>query len=326
MNILIVRVSSLGDIVHNMPMLADIKHHYPDADIDWVVEEAYVNLVLLNQYVRYVFPIALRRWRQNLYSMHTYKEISLFFHNLRQYKYNIVFDTQGLLKTGVIMRCARSSQRIGLANSTKGSSYEVISRVFHTYSVPINIYTHAVLRARIVAAAALGYKINQRVNFGLLEDKISNFTLSKKFYAIFFHGTTRVAKLWPIKCWVFVARLLNKRKMPVLLPWSTLEEKETAYMLAKHVPNVIVLPSLSLIKLVMLIKYASLIIGVDTGLTHISAALCRPTIELYCDSPRWSTEGNWSSKIINLGDLGAMPNVVQVMRAINTLIAAIPVT
>ena len=97
LNILIVRVSSLGDVVHNMPMVADILRHHPDASIDWVVEEAYTDLVRLNRGVRNIIPFALRRWRKTLFSAPTRAEIREFSRELRSRTYDLVFDTQGLL-------------------------------------------------------------------------------------------------------------------------------------------------------------------------------------------------------------------------------------
>ena len=150
MNILIVRVSSLGDVIHNMPMVADILRRYPGANIDWVVEEAYANLVRLNTGVRKVIPFSLRRWRRNPLAAKNRAEMSAFHRSLRADAYDLVFDTQGLLKTGIVMRMARlapGGRRIGLANATEGSGYEPLSRFFHTQSVPVDPRTHAVLRA-----------------------------------------------------------------------------------------------------------------------------------------------------------------------------------
>jgi len=123
LNILIVRVSSLGDVVHNMPMLADIMRHHPGARIDWVVEEAYTDLVRLNVHVRDIIPIALRRWRRGLLTAATRAEMAAFYRRLRRESYDFVFDTQGLLKTGAVMRMARlapGGRRVGLANATEG--------------------------------------------------------------------------------------------------------------------------------------------------------------------------------------------------------------
>ncbi|MFJ2989749.1 lipopolysaccharide heptosyltransferase I [Collimonas sp. NPDC087041] len=326
MNILIVRVSSLGDVVHNMPMVSDIRCHYPDANIDWVVEEGYTSLVRMNPEVRRIIPIALRRWRKSLLSAATRAEIANFRRQLKQDAYDVIFDTQGLLKTSVVMRMARlapGGQRIGLGNATEGSGYEPLSRLFHTKSVTVGLHTHAVLRARQVAAQALGYHVDGVADFNMHMPSMSAADLPPWMpdqpYAVFFHGTARAEKQWPASHWVQIAGLLAERGMLVLLPWGSEAEKRVAEQLASQMSNARVLPRLPLMEAVLLAQRAALVIGVDTGLTHIAAAFNRPTIELYCDSPRWKTEGNWSSQIINLGDIGKPPTVDEVLLALDSL-------
>jgi heptosyltransferase-1 len=327
MKILIVRVSSLGDVVHNMPMVADILRHHPDAQIDWVVEEAYTSLVRLNTGVRHVIPFALRRWRKSLLAAETRAEMRRFRERLREEAYDFVFDTQGLTKTGIVMRMARlapGGRRIGLANGTEGSGYEGVSRLFHHKSVPVDTRTHAVLRGRLVAAAALGYKADTPADFMLAPPQAEHTPgwLQEGRYAVFFHATARASKQWAPENWVETAGLLAERGLPVLLAWGSDAEREDAKRLAAQMVNATVLPKLSMMEAVLLAQRAALAIGVDTGLTHIAAAYERPTIELYCDSPRWKTEGNWSSSIINLGDQGAPPSVADVATAITSLLGA----
>lgn len=326
MNILIVRVSSLGDVVHNMPMVADILRHHPDATIDWVVEEAYVSLVRLNAGVRNVIPFALRRWRKSLLAQQTRAEIRAFRHALRSNAYDIVFDTQGLLKTGVVMGMARlapGGKRVGLANRTEGSGYEPLSRIFHTMSVPVGSRTHAVSRARMVAAAALGYTVDEPADFALQAPNMpAPSWLPDQPYAVFFHATARAAKRWDDANWIETAKELDARGLPVLLPWGSEDERRDAERLAGRMRNARVLPKLQMMEAVLLALRSALAIGVDTGLTHIAAAFNRPTIELYCDSPRWKTEGNWSPNIINLGDLKTPPDVADVRAAIVSLLGA----
>ncbi|MGB7194492.1 MAG: lipopolysaccharide heptosyltransferase I [Collimonas pratensis] len=328
MNILIVRVSSLGDVVHNMPMVSDIRRHFPTANIDWVVEEGYTRLVRMNPDVRRIIPIALRRWRRSLLSAATRAEIAKFRKQLKQNTYDVVFDTQGLLKTSVVMRMARlapNGRRIGLANATEGSGYEPLSRIFHTKSIKVGLHTHAVLRAREVAAQALGYSADGAADFNLRPVAMKPADLPAWLpavpYAVFFHGTARAAKQWSNANWVRIAALLAERGLLVLLPWGSAAEKSNAEQLASQMSNARVLPKLPLIEAVLLAQRAALVIGVDTGLTHIAAAFNRPTIELYCDSPRWKTEGNWSPQIINLGEIGMPPTVEQVAQAVDTLAA-----
>jgi heptosyltransferase-1 len=322
LNILLVRVSSLGDVLHNLPMVADILRHHPDAKIDWVVEEGYVSLVRLNPHVRAIIPFALRRWRKTLSSAATRAEIKAFFRTLRQQRYDYVFDTQGLLKTGIIMGAARGRHKVGLANGSEGSGYEGVSRVFHTRSIALDPRTHAVARGRMVAAAALGYSADSAPDFGLPAPGAAPRPawMPEAGYAVFFHGTARDAKKWAPDNWIATGQALAP--MPVLLPWGSAQEKLEAEALAARLPNARVLPRLSMMDAVELARHAALAIGVDTGLTHIAAAFLRPTVEIYADSPKWKTEGNWSPRIVNLGDLGAPPSAPEVIAAARRLLDA----
>lgn len=309
-------------------MVADILRHYPDANIDWVVEEAYTDLVRLNSGVRNIIPFALRRWRKSFASSATRSEMQAFSRSLRSDAYDVVFDTQGLLKTGIVMRIARITEhgrRVGLANGTEGSGYEALSRLFHTESVPVGRRTHAVQRGRLVAAAALGYYADTPADFLLQPPAGQPAWLPSRPYAVFFHGTARAAKQWSEPCWIALAKSLAVRGLPVMLPWGSQQEHMSAQRLAAQMPNATVLPRLSMMEAVVLAQRAALAIGVDTGLTHIAAAYNRPTIELYCDSPRWKTEGNWSSGIINLGDLGAPPQLHDVEQAVAQLLGPHPI-
>ena len=324
MKILLVRVSSLGDVLHNLPMVADLLRRHPGATVDWVVEEGYVSLVRLNPHVRRIIPWALRRWRKTLGKKETRAEIRAFFANLREEEYDYVFDTQGLLKTGIIMGAARvrkGGRKVGLANGSEGSGYEGVSRIFHTDSIPLDPRTHAVARGRLVAAAALGYSVDSAPDFGLPAPQAATRPafLPPEDYAVFFHGTARAAKKWAPANWIALAAALAP--MPVLLPWGSQAEHDEAQALAAGMPNAQVLPRLSMMDAVMLAQHARLAVGVDTGLTHIAAAFVRPTIEIYCDSPKWKTEGNWSDRIVNLGDLGAPPSSDEVIEAARTLLA-----
>jgi heptosyltransferase-1 len=322
LNILLVRVSSLGDVLHNLPMVADILRHHPDATIDWVVEEGYVSLVRLNPQVRTIIPFALRRWRKTLSAAGTRAEIKTFFRTLRQQQYDYVFDTQGLLKTGIIMGAARGTHKVGLANGSEGSGYEGISRLFHSRSIALDPRTHAVARGRMVAAAALGYSADTPPDFGLPAPGAATRPdwMPDAGYAVFFHGTARDAKKWAPENWIAAGAALAP--LPVLLPWGSAQEKLEAEALAARLPNARVLPKLSMMDAVELARHAALAIGVDTGLTHIAAAFLRPTVEIYADSPKWKTEGNWSPRIVNLGDKGAPPSAPEVIGAARRLLDA----
>jgi heptosyltransferase-1 len=321
--ILLVRVSSLGDVLHNLPIVADILRHYPGAQVDWVVEEGYVSLVKLNPQVRKVIPFALRRWKKGLGDAAVRAELRGFFRALRAEQYDYVFDTQGLIKTGIIMAAARvrpGGHKVGMANGTEDSGYEGLSRVFHSRSIPVEARTHAVARGRQVVAAALGYALDTAPDFGLPPPDPAQRPswMAPGRYAVFFHGTAREAKKWPPADWIALGRALAP--LPVLLPWGSASEKQEAEALAAALPNATVLPKLSMMDAVDLARQAALAVGVDTGLTHIAAAFLTPTVEIYVDSPRWKTEGNWSPRIVNLGDSGKAPVIGEVVAAAQRLL------
>ncbi|OJA26986.1 lipopolysaccharide heptosyltransferase I, partial [Burkholderia ubonensis] len=153
--ILIVRVSSLGDVVHNMPVIADIRRRHPDAQIDWLVEESFVDLVRLVDGVRDVLPFSLRRWRKKPFSGATWREIGAFRKRLAAERYDLVIDCQGLIKTAWVASWA-CGPLVGLGNRTDGAGYEWPVRFFYDERVPIEPRTHVVERSRQLVAAALG--------------------------------------------------------------------------------------------------------------------------------------------------------------------------
>lgn len=325
MKILLIRISSLGDVLHNMPIVQDLLCQFPEAEIDWVVEEAYVELLKLNPGIRKILPVALRRWRKQMLDLQTWREYSNFKQNLQQEHYDLVLETQGLFKTGWLMHLAKltpNGKKVGLANATEGSGYEAISRLFHHQSITVARRTHAILRGRQVAAAAAAYTIETKPAFGINVPQLPTESLPHlpdRPYAIFFHGSAGQQKRWPTDCWIELATALEAYQCPILLPWGNTTEKRDAEQLAAKMSKAIVLPQLSMLQAIYVTYHASLVVGVDTGLTHIAAAYLRPTVEIYCASPRWKTEGNWSDRIINLGDDGQVPSVEQVVNAVHAL-------
>lgn len=326
MRILIVRVSSLGDVVHNMPVLADIHRHYPDAIIDWVVEESYVGLVRLNRHVNEVIPFALRRWKKNIFSSSVRKEFSLFLNQLRSRSYDYVFDTQGLIKTGLVMGFANVTEKgkkIGLAHKTDGSGYEPLSRIFHDKSISVEKHIHVVQRGREIVAKALGYAIDTPPDFGLtVPDEIPEWLPSEP-YAVFFHGTSRDSKKWPRQNWIAIGQLLEKAGLNILLPWGSAQEFDEATSLAAALPNAKVLPRLSIMDAALLTGKASFVAGVDTGLSHLAAAYDKPTVQIYCNIPRWRTCADWSGNIVSLGGPDEVPTLGEVKTTVETLLSKV---
>ncbi len=322
--ILIVRVSSLGDVVHNMPVIADIRRRHPDAQIDWLVEESFADLVRLVDGVRNVLPFSLRRWRKRLGSGATWREIGAFRRRLAEEHYDLVIDCQGLIKTAWIASWARGPL-VGLGNRTDGAGYEWPVRFFYDRRVPIAPRTHVVERSRQLVAAALGDPApapTDPIAFGLDTGAAARALAALDLnlpvpYVVFVHATSRADKQWPDAAWRELGQALVRRGASLVLPWGNEAERATSERLAAGFgAAAIVPPRLSLPAVVGLIDGAAATVGVDTGLVHIAAALKRPTVELYNFATAWRTGGYWSPNVVNLGTAGQPASLAQVQTAL----------
>ena len=334
--ILLVKLSSLGDVLHNLPIIWDIRARLPEAQIDWVVEEGYVNLLspLLSREgfrgIDRIIPFGLRRWKKSLLSLHAWKEFRAFKKNLQQVSYDCVIETQGLLKSALVCTLAKKTPDAvvaGLANATEFSGYEPIARNFYTQQVQVPLQCHAVDRSRYVVSSAFDWPLIKRTEsvifypenaiFPNLAEHLKRF---KKPYVLFFHSTAREAKRWSNENWIQLGNALEAQGYQVILPWGNPSEKAISEKLADSIPNSLVPNAFSIEEAFSIISNAALVVGVDTGLTHLSAVLSRPTVEIYCDSPKWKTEGYWSAKIRNLGDIQSPPSAQEVIRASEDLL------
>jgi heptosyltransferase I len=317
-------VSSLGDVVHNMPVIADIRRRHPDAQIDWLVEESFAGLVELVDGVRRAIPFSLRRWRKRLTSFENWREIRTFKQSLAAEKYDLVIDCQGLIKTAWVASWARGPL-VGLGNRTDGAGYEWPVRFFYDKRVPIEPRTHVVERTRQLVAAALGDPKPQPtddIDFGLDTRRaaiaVNALGLNLPVpYVVFVHATSRADKQWPDAAWIELGQSLVRRGASLVLPWGSDAERATSERLAKEFGDAaIVPPRLSLPAVVGLVDSAAATVGVDTGLVHIAAALKRPTVELYNFATAWRTGGYWSPNVVNLGTAGQPPTLQQVKSAL----------
>lgn len=329
--ILLVKLSSLGDILHNLPIVWDLRARLPEAQIDWVVEEAYVHLLepllSLNGFrgIDRIIPFGLRRWKKNIFTMATWKEFFAFRKLLQSTTYDVLIETQGLLKSAVVCSLASKTPDAlvaGLANATEFSGYEPLARSFYNQSVQVPTKCHAVDRSRWVMCSALDWTLLERINRPQFYPKefVQNIPSTsvlglKPPYILCFHSTAREAKRWSNEHWVELGKDLSTRGYQLVFPWGNSAEKSVSQLLASQIPNAFVPPAFSIQEAFSVIAAATLTIGVDTGLTHLAAVLDRPTIEIYCDSPRWKTEGYWSDRIFNVGDMQDAPSVQEVLSA-----------
>ena len=218
----------------------------------------------------------------------------------------------------------------GLANATEFSGYEPIARSFYNQSVQVPTQCHAVDRSRWVMCSALDWPLLERSSAPQFysPEYIQSLKLPAKPvseqlatpYVLCFHSTAREAKRWPNSDWIALGKELSSRGYQVVLPWGNVAEQAVSRELASQIPNALVPPAFSIEDAFGVIAGAALTVGVDTGLTHLAAVLNKPTVEIYCDSPLWKTEGYWSKNIRNVGDIQKPPTVAQVLQASSELL------
>lgn len=311
MRVLLVKTSSLGDVVHNLPVASDILAAHPAAEIHWVVEEAFAAVPRLHPGVARVLPVAVRRWRTRLLERATRAELGAFLDALRQVEYDAILDTQGLFKSALVARAARGL-RHGLdfvsAREPLGWLYD------RTYRVPWSL--HAVERNRLLAACALGYALREGVRYGIRAPLARPEWLPPGRYAVLLHATSARSKLWPEPCWIELGKWLARQGWRCVLPWGSELERACSERLAQAIPQSLVPPPLSLEQAAALIAGASAVAGVDTGLTHLAAALGLPTAGLYCATDPASTGLYGCARAVNLGGVGRPPPVAEVLAAL----------
>jgi heptosyltransferase-1 len=310
-------------------VVADILRAHPEAEIDWVVEEGFAGIVRIVRGVHEVIPFALRRWRKSLGAGKTWNEMAAFRRALRTRPYDAVLDTQGLIKTALIAAQAKLAPNgfvAGLGNRTDGAGYEPLARLFYQRKIMMEPRIHVVERSRRMVAEALGYTLPDTIDFGLQPPAELPFALPRPYVALV-HATSRADKAWPEAAWVDVAREVLARDYAIALPWGSEAERRTSESIREAivaavpgtVGRVVIPPRMSLPDVTAFLEQATAVVGVDTGLVHIAAALCKPTVALYNFTTSWRTGGYWTPNVRDLGSADAHPTSAQALDALRAL-------
>src|SRR5664279_1930862 len=268
-SILVIKTSSLGDVIHHMPALTEARKALPDARFTWLVEEAFAPLVRLHPAVAEVVPVAWRRWRKSLYAPATLGEIAGSLRAIRAPRYDLIVDSQGLLRSAMIARLAHGRRHGYDAASIR----EPLAAPFYDVRHHVSRDLHAVERNRILTGLALGYAPQGAPDFGLDRAKLAS---AGKRYAVLLHATARRDKEWPEANWVALGNTLARNGVDVVLPWGTPAERVRSEWIAAAVPRARVPERAPLDKVAGLIAGAQFVVGVDTGLMHLAAALGVP--------------------------------------------------
>lgn len=280
MRVLIVKVSSLGDVIHTLPAVTDAYRAKRGLRFDWVVEEGFAEIPRWHPAVDKVVPVAFRRWRKNLFKTWRSGEFSAFKKNLQEHHYDLVIDAQGLIKSGVISRIAKGLT-VGLSNRT---IREPTATMFYNVVYTVPWQQHAVERIRDLFSRTFNYTVDYKTcDYGIDQSRFGPNQSSGK-YLVFFHGTTWESKLWPEQYWRKLAALAGTEGYRVKLLWGNEEELQRAVAIAGESSHVDILGQQSLTDIARLLVNSQGVVAVDTGLGHLAAALSVPVISLYGSS------------------------------------------
>lgn len=312
-DVLFIKTSSLGDVIHHMPAVTEARAHLPDARFAWVVEEAFAPLVRLHPAVAEVIPVGARNWRRTPTQGETWRELAAFLGVLRARRYDKIVDTQGLLfKSAVIARAARGRRHGYDPNSIK----EPISCVFYNVRHRVEWKQHAIARNRALTGLALGYTPDGPPDFGL--DRAAIAGAAETPYGILLHATARADKQWPEANWRMLAAVLGTG-IDLVVPFGSEPERERATLIAGATPRARVPDRAPLDEMARLIAGASFVVGVDTGLLHLAAALGVPLVAIFTASEPGLTGPMGSGPIAVLGAKSAPPSVGDVTEALERI-------
>lgn len=315
MRVLLVRTSSLGDLIHILPAVSDMAAHRPEIKLDWVVEQSFVEIAQWHPFVNQVIAVAHRRWRRAWWSEQSRRERAQVNQTIRAANYDLVIDMQALLKSIGLVRVA-SGIKHGL---DWRSAREPLCSLFYDVRHRVSFWQPAVTRQRQLAAAALGYECQGAPDFGLsqwLEPKAVDTP-----YAVVMPSASRDDKLWPQKSWQAVFDRLQAAGLQLRLLAGSVQEANRAQDLIKGRPCALVQPSSSLTELARLMGQARLMVGLDSGLTHLSAAIGVDTIGIYKASTPVRTPLTGSGYVASLGDRNNEPQAQAVIDAIDQALA-----
>lgn len=309
--ILFIKTSSMGDVLHHMPAVTEAKRHFPAARITWVVDEMYAPLAELHPAVDEIITIAQRRWRKQLFSARTWREFFAAVTKLRARRFDKIIDTQGLIRTGLMGKLARGEHHGYDAESIR----ERFAARFYDINHKVGWDLHVIARNRTLTARALGYEVEGAPDYGFDRAKIKPSGIGN--YAILFHATAKTKKEWPEERWVEVGRDLSQRGLEVVLPWGNEIERARSERIAKQIPHARVPDRVPIMDVAKLIAGAKIVCGVDTGFLHIAAALGVPVVAVFTITKSHTASPTGPGPVEMIGADNGLPGVRDVIAAID---------
>ena len=310
--ILIVKTSSMGDVVHALPLATDLAAQVPQARIEWVVEEGFAPIPRLHPAVSRVIPVALRRWRRQLLSAATWREVRTARQQLNNIAFNRIIDCQGLLKSAWLTRWAEGP----VTGPNRRSAREGVAAWFYDNAVDVPRGLHAIERNRRLGAAAFGYTLDTPPRFDLRVPPVPpDLVPADKPYAVLLANASRATKLWPDARWRTVEAALAAEGLCSLLFWGTPAEGEATQARAAQMVDARPMPHVALDVAAGVLAGARVVVGLDTGLSHLAAAVGAPTVGIYCDYDPALVGLVGDAPCVSLGGVDRKPGADEVIAA-----------
>lgn len=306
----------MGDVVHALPALTDLRRAHPHALIDLATDERFAEIVGLHAGVDRVVPLALKRWKSRLSKRQTWGEIAAALRQLRAQPYDLVIDLQGLSKSAIVCWLAHGAQKMGPAARHCGEWLPP-----HLYDALLDPEpaASAVLRMRQFAALAVHQPLPGPADFGL---RIGWQGQHAREVALV-HGTAGAHKLWPASHWIELGRSLVAQGHTLVLPWGTEAEHARALEIAEGIGAVHcrVGARLSIAEWAQTLSTCRLVVGVDTGLTHLAAAAGVPCVGVFIGTHPALLVPQHPQRARTLDGQGQAPDAHQVGAAAQALLA-----